>query len=200
MTKVLGLDETQYTPDEIKSSIRSVFLTEAFRRFNLPMPFDEIADKGKGGGIASLVHQVVHQRTNVGEFLTTFLTEVTKADMSLVKKNKDRLKGLIDKLNEASGTGDDTEGLDGGEGGEGLDDTGEAGADDLTGSDDNLDDTGSTDDTPPADDTGSTEEESETEEEPETTEDEPTPDADTDTPPASGGKPKPGDPDYDPFA
>lgn len=94
MAKVLGLEDEKYSQDEIKASIKSVFMTEAFRRFNLPMPFDDIVNEGKGGGIASLIHNIVHQRNNVAEFVIKFLEERSKAD----DKTKKTYKKILEKL------------------------------------------------------------------------------------------------------
>jgi len=94
MAKELGLEDEKYSQDEIKASIKSVFMTEAFRRFNLPMPFDEIVNEGKGGGIASLIHNIVHQRNNVAEFMIKFLEERSKAD----EKTKKTYKKVLEKL------------------------------------------------------------------------------------------------------
>ncbi|TQH44392.1 hypothetical protein, partial [Pseudomonas aeruginosa] len=57
----------------INEQVKSVLTVEAFRRYNLPMPFDDILNDGKGGGLASLVNAVVSQRQNVGEFLAALI-------------------------------------------------------------------------------------------------------------------------------
>lgn len=105
MIKAMGITAEKYSPDEIKASIKSVFMSEAFRRFNLPMPFDDIVNDGKGGGIASLVNAITNQRRNVTEFVMKFLEEEQKND----KKMASQYKRLVEKLNLPE---------DGGEGGE----------------------------------------------------------------------------------
>jgi hypothetical protein len=91
MLKILGIEQEDFSQDEIKASIKSAFMTEAFRRFNLPMPFDEIVNEGKGGGIASLVQAITHQRKNVAEFLAKFMLERHEADEKTIKSYKSKL-------------------------------------------------------------------------------------------------------------
>lgn len=120
MIKVLGIDAEQFSSDEIKSMIRATFLTEAFKRYNMPMPFDEIVTDGKGGGIASLVSSVVSQRKNLAEFIAKFTMDVADADKKAVtsygEKIAKKLAGLVeaqagDEENLGDGNLDDNEGL-----------------------------------------------------------------------------------------
>jgi hypothetical protein len=138
--KLFGFQKEDYSFEEIKKSIRGVLIADAFKRFNLPMPFDEIVNDGKGGGIASLVHQVVHQRNNVGEFLVQYITEVTESDGKLIKTYKDKLDKKIEKLSELQGQGADQ---DQNAGGDGLD--GDVTGDDNSGVDDSTGTPGSDD-------------------------------------------------------
>lgn len=100
VAKSIGLSSEQATPEEINKHVKAYFYSEAFKKFNIPMPFDEIVNDGKGGGVASLVHGIVHQQVNVQEFLTLYLTETQKATKEFVKKNQSKLQKLFDEQPE----------------------------------------------------------------------------------------------------
>jgi hypothetical protein len=201
----LGLEDGDYNADTIKEALKAAYVTEAFKRFNLPMPFDEIISEGKGGGMASLVNAVVHQRVNLAEFLAKFTIDVAGADKKLIKEHQAKiakaLAALEETVNKVTGGGDDQQQVDGDgnpiPGGDDQGNLGGAGGDDsgLTGGDDNDlggggGDDDLTDDTPPADD------------KPADT-DEPAPDDDTakkgDDDNADGLDPAKNDPEEDPF-
>jgi len=93
----LGITDTVANGDDIVKHVRSYFYYEAFKRYNIPMPFDDIVNDGKGGGIASLVHGIIHQRMNTQEFFVQYVTEVKKESEKFLKANKSKL----DKLFEA---------------------------------------------------------------------------------------------------
>ena len=160
IAKALGLEEGDYNADTIKEALRAAFTTEAFKRFNIPMPFDEIVSEGKGGGMASLVTAVVHQRVNLAEFLAKLTIDVATADKKLMKEHQPKIAKALTALEEVVNklTGGEDEGqpqLDGDgnpiPAGDGLDD-GLGGGDDLDTPPDDGDDLGGTgDDTPPDD-------------------------------------------------
>lgn len=106
MLKLLGIEQEDFSADEIKVSIKSAFMTEAFRRFNLPMPFDEIVNEGKGGGIASLVQSITHQRKNVAEFLAKFMLERHEADEKTIKSYKAKLDKALGLGEQEQAEGD----------------------------------------------------------------------------------------------
>ena len=91
----MGIDAERYNEEEIKTIVRSVFHMQAFKRYNLPMPFDEIVGDGKNGGIASLVNSVTFMRGNVAEFLQKFMMDQAKQDK--------KYKSMGDKINKAFG-------------------------------------------------------------------------------------------------
>ncbi|EJI5696356.1 hypothetical protein NFI00_000059 [Salmonella enterica] len=95
MLQAMGVQAELYTEDEIKKMVRSVLYMEAFKRYNLPMPFDEIVGDGKNGGIASLVNSVSFMRGNVAEFLSKFMLEQAKNDK--------QYKKMGEKINKAFG-------------------------------------------------------------------------------------------------
>ena len=183
----IGITDEMASGDEIMKHVKSFFYAEAFKRYNVPMPFDDIVNDGKGGGIASLVQSIVHQQTNAQEFYVQYLTEKKKATAEFIKKNKAKLDKLFEEVEEEAPApeldenGNPIPPADGQVPGEenpfGPDTPDDSGLDDLPGGDDGADGT----ETPPepADDTPA----------------EPADDG------AGGGKGSndPSSPDYDPF-
>lgn len=98
----LGLETGTWTPDSIKSAIEAMFTTEAFKRYNLPMPFDDIVSEGKGGGMASMVNAIVHQRTNLGEFLAKYVIDVADANKQLAKDHVKKIAKAMTAEEEAT--------------------------------------------------------------------------------------------------
>lgn len=160
VAKALGLEEGDYNADTIKEALQAAFTTEAFKRFNLPMPFDEIVSEGKGGGMAALVNAVVHQRVNLAEFLAKMTIDVATADKKLIKEHQAKIAKALTSLEEA--VNKVTGGDDGAQPAQEMDELGnpvEPGAgdapdDDGLGApdDDALDDNASPDDDTPPDD------------------------------------------------
>lgn len=72
---------------KLKGQIKSVFLRQAYIKYNLPMPFDDVLAGGEGGGLASLVNEVIHQHQNTGEFLAAMMIGLDKADAEVLKKH-----------------------------------------------------------------------------------------------------------------
>lgn len=142
IAKVLGLDTEDYNADQIKAALKAIFYTEAFKRYNIPMPFDDIVSEGKGGGMASMINSVVYQRSNVAEFLAQYVTEVAGADKKLVKEHQKKMAKALAALEEVlpepaeeenptgeddglGGTEDDLENVDDGTDGGDVTETGE---------------------------------------------------------------------------
>ncbi|UYE93509.1 virion structural protein [Shewanella phage FishSpeaker] len=121
--KELGLEDSDYNKEVIAEMLKGYFLTEAFRRFNLPMPFDDIVGDGKEGGIYGLTTGILAQRTNLSDFLINFVTEAITRDKKILK-DKEKLKKLYDSLHgeempeEESSGFEDEEKPDGEDGGE----------------------------------------------------------------------------------
>lgn len=144
----IGLTAEMASPEEINKHVKAYFYSEAFKKFNIPMPFDEIVNDGKGGGIASLVHGIVHQQANVQEFFLTYLTEKQKATKDFIKKNQKKLEKLfeeqpeepIDGAPQLDEDGNPIEPTDGGDGEAGgfnpFGDAGGGGDDDVPAGDD----------------------------------------------------------------
>ena len=209
VAKLLGYDtDDSKSLDNVKSQIRSVFLADAFRRYNLPMPFDDIINEGKGGGLASLTNAVVHQRHNVAEFLATLFIGVNETDAKILKahaKKIDKAVANLAKVQEELG------GVEGDQGalGNGTDDENGLSQDDANtdntdldlgdngegGNGDDLEEPDTTDDTtetdPGVDD----------DDNPDETEDDPSANKDDkdDDDNADGTDPTKNDPNYQPF-
>lgn len=102
IAKLLGMDmDEAKSLDDVKAQIKSVFLVEAFRRYNLPMPFDEIINDGKGGGLASMVNAVVAQRSNVAAFMAEMLIGVKDADAKTLKHYWKKIDKAVSALAKA---------------------------------------------------------------------------------------------------
>lgn len=183
IAKALGLESEEFSAESIKASIGAVLRFEAFKRFNMPMPFDDIVSEGKGGGLASLVNAIVYQRANLGEFLAKFTIDVAGADKKMIKEHQKKIsKALADLASLA-----EPEPVEGEEGGDGTLDGGDQDnlGDESGGTQDDLGTT--TDDDQPLDDDTPVEGEE-------------TPDDGTGTPPdGDGSDPAKNDPDEDPF-
>ena len=110
VAKTLGLEDGDYNADAVKEALRANFTTEAFKRYNMPMPFDEIVSEGKGGGMASMVNSVVHQRTNLAEFLAKFVIDTATADKKTVKEHQKKIAKALTALEEALAAGEPEEG------------------------------------------------------------------------------------------
>lgn len=194
MLKLLGIEQEDFSPEEIKASIKSAFMTEAFRRFNLPMPFDEIVNEGKGGGIASLVQSITHQRKNVAEFLAKFMLERHDADEKTIKTYKAKLdKALgIEETPAEPVEGELGEGVPGAEDAPIVEDDGTGGTGDPE-----LDNLDNLDGPTVTDDTAAPTEKVEGEEGEETPPAEPKEGEETETDVKGSNDPK--DPNYNPF-
>jgi hypothetical protein len=87
----LGVDSAR-----LEAQVKGMYTYEAFKRFNLPMPFEEILNDGDGGGLASLVNGIVNLDGNMVKFF--------KAYMDGDKKIKKEWDKLIEKYaNDGSG-------------------------------------------------------------------------------------------------
>lgn len=119
-------EDIQVDPDALMEQIKGVMLTDAFERFNLPMPFEAVLNKGEGGGIYSMVESIANLDSNVIRFLTAYV-ETGKDRNKLIEKLKDKSEkiygptdpdgqadpknpGMFDEAN--NGGGSDTFGTD----------------------------------------------------------------------------------------
>jgi len=109
--KMLNINSEDFTDAEIKAMVKSALTTEAFRKFNLPMPFDEIVNEGKGGGIASLVQKMLHQRINTASFVADLIDGVVDSNKKLIKQFGSKLAKKLEPDEPAAGGGGDNGGL-----------------------------------------------------------------------------------------
>lgn len=98
IVKLLGIDAEEFSADEIKENVKALFLTEAFKRYNLPMPFDDIINDGKGGGIASLVTNINAHNKNVSEFIAAYVLTKADGDKGIIKANKNKIAKKLAEL------------------------------------------------------------------------------------------------------
>lgn len=91
----IGLDG-----EAILESIKAVLLNEAFTRFNLPMPFEDILSNGQAGGILNIITKASDLDANVVKFLADY-HKSGKRTASKVDKLKEKIeKEEQDKFNE----------------------------------------------------------------------------------------------------
>lgn len=76
---MLNITAEHYSPDEIKAKLTAAFKLEAFRRYNLPMPFDDAVTVGNSG-IATLVQEIINQHADTAEFLAGLVIGKIESD------------------------------------------------------------------------------------------------------------------------
>lgn len=86
---------------KLKGQIQAVFLKQAYIKYNLPMPFEDVLSGGEGGGLASLVNEVVQQHQNTGEFLAAMMIGLDKADAEVIKKHWKKIEAAGKELENA---------------------------------------------------------------------------------------------------
>lgn len=87
-------DEAGLSGDDIVENMKAILLNEAFERFNLPMPFEAVLNKGKTGGMMTYINKAVDLDSNVLSFLTEWEKGITKNS-----KKAEKLKQKVDKAN-----------------------------------------------------------------------------------------------------
>jgi hypothetical protein len=87
-------EEAGLQGDDIVENMKAILLNEAFERFNLPMPFEAILNKGKTGGMMTYINKAVDLDSNVLSFLTEWAKGVEKNNSKAQK-----LKERVDKAN-----------------------------------------------------------------------------------------------------
>lgn len=87
-------EEAGLIGDDIVENMKAILLNEAFERFNLPMPFEAILNKGKTGGMMTYINKAVDLDSNVLAFLTEWRKGIAKNG-----KKAEKLKEQVDKDN-----------------------------------------------------------------------------------------------------
>jgi hypothetical protein len=87
-------EEAGLNGDDIVENMKAILLNEAFERFNLPMPFEAILNKGKTGGMMTYINKSVDLDTNVLSFLLEYRKGIHKN-----AKKAEKLKEQVDKDN-----------------------------------------------------------------------------------------------------
>lgn len=85
-------EEVGLDGEAIIESIKAVLLNEAFTRFNLPMPFEDILSNGQAGGILNIINKASDLDANVVKFLADYHKSGKKTE-----KKVDNLKERIEK-------------------------------------------------------------------------------------------------------
>ena len=92
-------EEVGLDGEAIIESIKAVLLNEAFTRFNLPMPFEDILSNGQAGGILNIINKASDLDANVVKFLADYHKSGKKTETK-VEKLKDKIeKEEQDKFN-----------------------------------------------------------------------------------------------------
>lgn len=71
----LGIDAEHLDPDEIAAQFAAVIKYRAFKLFNIPTPFDDIMNKGREGGMYSLLNEVDYFNENLGFFILEYMKQ-----------------------------------------------------------------------------------------------------------------------------
>lgn len=124
----LGIDEETLSPEEMEAQFAAVIKYQAFKLFNIPTPFDDIMNKGREGGMFSLLNELDYFNENIGHFVL----EYKKQFDDRIKRLQDAMpksEGFNPEEDEQSGGFDDEAGSDAIE--EQPDDLGEGGSDDI---------------------------------------------------------------------
>lgn len=93
----LGINMEGLSEQMMSDYIKGHFTGLALKLHNIPLPFDEIIENGKGGGMASLAAAIAESRKNYGSFVVQFAASILDADKDIAKENKK----AIAKINDA---------------------------------------------------------------------------------------------------
>lgn len=98
-------EEAGMNGDDIVENMKAILLNEAFERFNLPMPFEAILNKGKTGGMMTYINKAVDLDNNTLAFLSEWRKGISKN-----QKKADKLKEQVDKDNNPDALDETPEG------------------------------------------------------------------------------------------
>lgn len=100
------LDENDKEGNEQLEVLEAVYRMIAYKRFNIPMPFDEIMNRGKEGGIYSLMDDVRQYVNNGTLFTVEFLSVLKQMDKDFSKAAK-KHKLLVENSDDQEDTTND---------------------------------------------------------------------------------------------
>lgn len=83
-----GYDEEQLNEEQISETLKGIYLIAAYKKFNIPMPFDDILNQGKEGGIYSLTDHMEMFGNNIALFLSKYMQASDKTNDFLNKELK----------------------------------------------------------------------------------------------------------------
>lgn len=71
----MNIDTERLAPDELEAQFAAVIRFRAFKLFNVPTPFDDIMNKGKEGGMYSLLNELDYFNENLGHFMIEYMKQ-----------------------------------------------------------------------------------------------------------------------------
>lgn len=80
-----GIDTEEIDAEEIAKQFAAVIRFRAFKLFNVPTPFDDIINKGREGGMYSLLNDLDYFNENLSLFMVEYKKQFDKRSEKLVK-------------------------------------------------------------------------------------------------------------------
>lgn len=80
-----GVDTEELDPEEISKQFAAVIRFRAFKLFNVPTPFDDIINKGREGGMYSLLNDLDYFNENLSLFMIEYKKQFDKRTEKFVK-------------------------------------------------------------------------------------------------------------------
>ena len=107
LLKQMGLEEGDETTSSeyIIGMLESVLRKEAYRKFGISIPFDEIVTDGKTGGVMTFINEAVSQRDNVVYFIENLLKQFSKGNKAIAKIGEKYKEGLFPEANNEEDEG-----------------------------------------------------------------------------------------------
>ncbi|UVD32122.1 hypothetical protein [Vibrio phage phiKT1028] len=80
-----GIDTEELDPEEITKQFAAVIRFRAFKLFNVPTPFDDIINKGREGGMYSLLNDLDYFNENLSMFMVEYKKQFDKRSEKFIK-------------------------------------------------------------------------------------------------------------------
>lgn len=93
----------EYSKDVIEGMVKAHLYQKAHKMLNIPSPFDEAIDDPTGGGIASVVENLVTQNQSVYRFLSELAVRDLDERTKFVKKSKNKIETALGKWQSQGG-------------------------------------------------------------------------------------------------
>lgn len=85
----------EYTKDDLMAMVKAHLYQKAHKMLNIPSPFDEAIDDPTGGGIASIIENVVLQNKSLYEFLSGLSQRDLEERTKFIKKHKTKIEKAL---------------------------------------------------------------------------------------------------------